>query len=169
MKIQNAMIKDILSDFIKFRKTLKEKDNAIPAAEVEADFVPDDELWQKFLNFVRGNTVSDSQLEELVSALCGKEEISLVKQMKQEIEKNCDYAEDIRRLHPTITATELQVCCYIVQGKTSEEIAQLMGVGISTITSGRCRLRSKLGLKKNRSLKVYLDSVSRLKRERRQK
>ena len=85
------------------------------------------------------------------------------------MEDSREYAEDIRKLHPTITATELQICCYIIEGKSSEEISQLMGVGVSTITSNRCRIRTKLGISKERSLKVYLDSVTRLKKKNKKK
>lgn len=154
------MLKDIFREFINSRRVSKNIKNTESA---NADSFPSQELWQQFLDFIRSNRITEKQLDEIISALGGNEDASLVKQVKQQLENTCDYAYEIRKSHPQITAIELETCCYIIEGKSSLEISQLMGVGISTVTSNRCRLREKLQVPRGRSLKVYLDSITRLK------
>lgn len=158
------MIKNLLKEFISSRVRPK----ASESDGKEGDgFVPSEALWKQFLQFVGSDRITERQMEEVIAAMSRKDDMTFVKQMKEKIELNCDYAGDIRRKHPKITATELQICCYIVEGKSSKEIAKLMGVGTSTITANRSRLRTKLGIAHGRNLKVYLDSISRLKRRQR--
>ena len=157
------MIKDILRDFINSKKASRDKEQLLSSNTNKICFIPNTELWQKILDFIKSDDITDEQLEDLISVLSEKEDTFFVEQIKKEIENNYDYSECIRKKHPTITATELQICCYIAQGKSSEEMAKLMGVGISTITSNRSRLRTKLGLTRNKNLKVYLDSITPLK------
>ncbi len=149
------MIKNLLKEFISLRKGSKN----IEVCTNKEIYLPSQKQWKQCLDFIRSNHITEDQIEEVIIALGGKE------QVKKEIEKEYRYAEDIRKKHPNITSSELQICCYIVEGKLSKEIATLMGVCTSTITAHRCHLRSKLGVRKGRSLKVYLDSISRLKRK----
>ena len=160
------MIKNLLKELISLRKDSKEAEITI---NNEDKFIPSEKQWQKFIDFIGSNRITETQIEEIIIAMSGKEGASVIQQIKKEMEDSREYAEDIRKLHPTITATELQICCYIIEGKSSEEISQLMGVGGSTITSNRCRIRTKLGISKERSLKVYLDSVTRLKKKNKKK
>jgi PAS domain S-box-containing protein len=64
---------------------------------------------------------------------------------------------DLARLSPA----ETQVANLIRQGKTTKEIAELMGLATSTIDFHRHNIRSKLGLKhKGINLTTYLTSVA---------
>ncbi|MFZ7126732.1 MAG: PAS domain S-box protein [Desulfobacterales bacterium] len=64
---------------------------------------------------------------------------------------------DFARLSPN----ETQVANMVRQGRTTKEIAELMGVATSTIDSYRNSIRDKLGLRnKGINLKSYLTSIS---------
>lgn len=141
-------MKNFLKELLNLRKRL------LPEKPEPGTFIPSQELWADILTFVRSSSISNEQIRELVEALSIKED---------------KYADDIRRKHPKLTARELKICNYVVEGKECREIADLMNVGTSTITACRCRIRRKLNLPKGRSLKVYLDSISRLKRSKEQK
>lgn len=136
-------MKNLLKELLNLRKRI------LPDKSEPSTFVPTDELWADILAFVRSSDITDEQIRELVEALSIKED---------------KYADDIRRKHPKLTARELKICNYVVEGKECREIADLLNVGTSTITACRCRIRRKLNIPKGRSLKVYLDSISRLKR-----
>lgn len=155
------MIKNLLKEFINLRKL-----SEVSGLNVENEelFVPSEELWMKFLRFIESDRITVKQIEEIITAMSRKNDVVFIKQIKETIENNCDYAEDIRKKHPKITPSELRICCYIVEGKSSAEIAALMKVEVSTVTSYRSRIRTKMGVRRGRSLKVYLDSISRLKR-----
>lgn len=164
----DIMIKDILFDFLNRRKTAKKQEFQLSDDDARQfeQFVPGQLVWENLLKYIRSNEISERQLEELIAAMGRKEITSIARQVKQEMECECDYSSEIRRLHPKVSANELTICCYVIQGKSSREIGELMKVGTSTITSYRCRLRAKLKIKQGTSLKVYLDSITRLKRSR---
>lgn len=67
----------------------------------------------------------------------------------------------IRECHQGLSALELQLCCYIVEGKSVTEISLLREVTISAVTLARSRLRKKFGLKPEDSLRDYLESIVR--------
>lgn len=68
-------------------------------------------------------------------------------------------ANALKRKHPGLTSGELELCCMIVKGYSAGNISRIRGVGVSTITSTRCRLRHKISLPEGESLKSYLESV----------
>jgi DNA-binding CsgD family transcriptional regulator len=57
--------------------------------------------------------------------------------------------------HHNFTPTESQVASLIKDGKTTKEIAEIMGVAPSSIDTHRKSVRKKLGL---RNMKVNLES-----------
>ncbi|MBU0960332.1 MAG: helix-turn-helix transcriptional regulator [Proteobacteria bacterium] len=63
-------------------------------------------------------------------------------------------------LHLLLTPQELEVATLVRQGKSSQELAELMSVSLSTISFHRKNLRSKLGLQdRSRNLRTYLLSL----------
>nr|WP_321467182.1 LuxR C-terminal-related transcriptional regulator [uncultured Desulfobulbus sp.] len=59
-----------------------------------------------------------------------------------------------------LTPQEIEVAALVRQGKSSQEIADVLGVSLATISFHRKKLRGKLGLsKKNINLRTYLLSL----------
>ena len=54
---------------------------------------------------------------------------------------------------------ELHICVLIVMGKTVSDICYIRNVSQSTVTSVRCQLRKKFGLRKDEILQYHLRSV----------
>jgi DNA-binding NarL/FixJ family response regulator len=60
----------------------------------------------------------------------------------------------------SISPTEVQVANLIKCGKRNKEIAEILGVSLNTVLTHRYRLRSKLGLKREKvNLRSYLNSI----------
>lgn len=148
-------MKDIFRDFMKRKQTEEGKSKP---------FTPDEEHWNMFLEFIGSDRISEQQVSDLCSVLKKRAETDLFEELRIKVEEERDYSEDILKKHPKLTPAEVKICCYIIQGKSSSEIAQLQNIQVSTVTATRCRIRSKLGIKQGKSLKIYLDSISRLKR-----
>jgi PAS domain S-box-containing protein len=108
------------------------------------------------------NELIRPQLSRLMSMKLGLKEIGLLRV----IESNLDdivsplvhkLTFELARLSPA----ETRVANLIRQGKTTKEIAHLMGLATSTIDFHRHNIRSKLGLKHKRiNLSTYLSSVT---------
>jgi len=124
---------------------------------------------EKFINFF---DLDSEQLELLKTNNISREDtLRLLGKMEERIqERILDCAKDLvqseeeiiaalKKMHPDLTFTELQLCCYIVRGKTVAEICDIRNVSASTVTSVRSRLRTKLGLRKKESLQGYLKTV----------
>ena len=54
---------------------------------------------------------------------------------------------------------DLQLCCYIAEGLTTGEIAQIVFQAVSSVTARRSRLRTKLGLKESDRLHDYINML----------
>lgn len=63
-------------------------------------------------------------------------------------------------LHLLLTPQEVEVAALVRQGKSSQEIADVLGVSLSTISFHRKNLRRKLGLQeRSKNLRTYLLSL----------
>ena len=124
---------------------------------------------EKLINFFD----LDSEQLQLIKTnnMTREDTFRLLEKMEERLqEKIVDYAKNLvkneeeiiaalKKTHPDLTFTELQLCCFIVRGKTVAEICDIRNVSASTVTSVRSRLRTKLGLKKKESLQGYLKTV----------
>jgi DNA-binding CsgD family transcriptional regulator len=67
--------------------------------------------------------------------------------------------DKITRKHPDLTINEIKLVCFVLSGMSNKEIGGLFGVEAETIKKGRYRLKKKLQLKEEESLKFYLDNL----------
>jgi len=79
-------------------------------------------------------------------------------QIRENLEAVCSsFSRDLKSMD--LTGTEIQVANYICHGRTTKEIASLMGVAQSTINTHRSHIRNKIGIRNERvSLKSFLFS-----------
>ena len=88
---------------------------------------------------------------------------ALIDRVKDVIVKEETVKQAIRKTHVGLTDKDLQLCCYIAEGLTTGEIAQILIQAVSSVTARRSRLRTKLGLKESDSLRDYINML--VKRE----
>ncbi|MBS1566064.1 MAG: hypothetical protein JST39_16870 [Bacteroidetes bacterium] len=67
--------------------------------------------------------------------------------------------DKITRKHPDLTINEIKLVCFVLSGMSNKEIAGVFGVEAETIKKGRYRLKKKLQLREEESLKFYLDNL----------
>lgn len=58
--------------------------------------------------------------------------------------------------HPTLTAADKRLCCYIKMGLLSKEIAPLINISYKSVEMARYRLRKKIDLPPETTLTDYL-------------
>ena len=69
------------------------------------------------------------------------------------------FLKQLSTLSPNLSPMDIRVAGLIKEGKSSKEIAKILGVSINTVVSYRYRLRTKLGLKNEKiNLRSYLSS-----------
>jgi DNA-binding CsgD family transcriptional regulator len=70
------------------------------------------------------------------------------------------YASGLGILSGKLSQREKEVAMMVKQGKLSKEIAQTLGVDVTTVNTQRNSIRKKLGLSKNRKLRLrdYLNA-----------
>lgn len=69
------------------------------------------------------------------------------------------FIQRLQELHPTLTRTEVRVCCYLRMGLSSKDIAPLFNISYRSVEMTRYRLRKKLGLERSDNLTAYLESI----------
>lgn len=133
----NTALKILLSEYKAQGSVLEEKVN-----------VNIDELTRPQLAKLREGKLSDRQRSLLEAAMNSLEQIT---------------APMIRRFileGSRLTPTEVQVAGLIRQGRTSKDIAESMGVAVSTVVYHRLNIRKRLGLaNKKVNLQSYLQSL----------
>lgn len=142
-----------------------------------------EELSNAMLNLARKNemllSISDS-LSKLQSKIQKEGKDSLdeeLKKIQSLISENISHDDDWRKfthnfdavyegfikrlkeLHPTLTRTELKVCCYLRMGLSSKDIAPLFSISYRSVEMTRYRLRKKLLLPRETNLTAYLESL----------
>lgn len=70
-----------------------------------------------------------------------------------------DFTKRLRKLHPSLTPTELKVCCYLRMGLNSKDMAPLFNISYRSVEMTRYRLRKKLGLEREDNLSDYLHRI----------
>ena len=144
-----------------------------------------EELSNAMLNLARKNemllNISDSltKLQSRVAAAGnGSPEVdSEIKKIQSLISQNISHDDDWRKfthnfdavyegftkrlqeLHPTLTRTELKVCCYLRMGLSSKDMAPLFSISYRSVEMTRYRLRKKLNLSREVNLVEYLESL----------
>lgn len=153
----------LLSTYILYSYTMALSRN------IEEDKMSAEEEWKKLLNYIgldkqqldilRNGNPTNNDISKLISRMDeGVQEI-IMQNAKAVVHDDQIIMDSLRHKHPNITAGELELCCMIVKGHTVSDISRIRGVGASTVTSTRSRLRQKISLPAKESLKSYLEAV----------
>ena len=67
--------------------------------------------------------------------------------------------DKVIRKHPDLTTHEIKLVCFVLSGVSNKEIAGAFAVEPESVKKARYRLKKKLHLKEEESLKYYLDSL----------
>lgn len=70
------------------------------------------------------------------------------------------FHEKLLNAHPHLSSKDLRICSYLMMNLSSKEIAKILNVLPSSIDVGRSRLRKKLNLTEQDSLREYLSKFS---------
>jgi DNA-binding CsgD family transcriptional regulator len=69
------------------------------------------------------------------------------------------FFENLKKIKPDLTQSELRLCAYIKMNLTTKEIANLLNISDRSIQTNRYRLKRKLGLDANKSLINYIQAL----------
>ncbi len=67
------------------------------------------------------------------------------------------FFENLLKVHPDLTKTEVKFCTYLRLHLTSQQIASAMDISMEAIRKNRYRIRKKLNLKTEDSLEAHID------------
>jgi DNA-binding CsgD family transcriptional regulator len=67
-----------------------------------------------------------------------------------------NFRANLLKINPTFTSSELTVCAWIREDKSSSQIAYTLGTSVRTIDTHRSRIRRKLGLNNTENLRSFL-------------
>lgn len=85
---------------------------------------------------------------------------SKLKLIKNDIETlNYKFSKKIKELHPNLTKTDIEICCYLHMSLGRKEIARLRNTSIEAVRKSRYRLRKKMNLAAEEDLDDYIQSI----------
>ncbi len=70
-----------------------------------------------------------------------------------------DFTQRLQQRHAGLTPTELRVCCYLIMGLNSKEMARVFNISHRSVEMTRYRLRKKLDLTRDTNLTEYLQGI----------
>lgn len=138
-----------------YRSELERKKVKNQQEEILSYFELEPEQWQ----ILKNTKMSSEDTHELLENMGKQMREKIINEAKVLVYNDEAIIEAITRVHDDLTASELEICCHIVNGKTVNEICNIRNVSPSTVTSVRSRLRTKMGLAKKDNLKRYLRSL----------
>ncbi|NDV94834.1 LuxR family transcriptional regulator [Dysgonomonas sp. 521] len=117
------------------------------------------ELEPEQWRLIKNSKITPEKTEELLHNLGKRMRDTIIDQAKNLIYTNEEMIDILRKRNTDMTSSEMEICCYIIQGKTVREICEIRHISPSTVTSTRSRIRAKLGLEKNENLQQYLRTL----------
>lgn len=143
-----------------------------------------EELSNAMLNLSRKNEVLQAVAQDLeklrrqiADGATGRNVESQFKRIQSAIAENISHDDDWRKFthnfdavyegfmkrlqkkHPTLTRSELRVCCYLRMGLSSKDMAPLFNISYRSVEMTRYRVRKKLGLAREDNLSEYLEAL----------
>lgn len=80
--------------------------------------------------------------------------------IKNDIEGvNKDFVQRMKKVHPNLTNTDLEICMYIRMSLERKEIARLRYTTVEAVKKARYRLRKKMSLSSDTDLENYIKSI----------
>ncbi|MEW7289157.1 7TM diverse intracellular signaling domain-containing protein [Aquimarina sp. 2304DJ70-9] len=96
-------------------------------------------------------------IANLRSELIEDSQLSLI---KNDIETlNYEFIQRIKRIHPRLTKTDLEICTYLRMSLGRKEIARLRFTSLDAVKKSRNRLRKKMELPPEENLGEYIRSI----------
>lgn len=74
-------------------------------------------------------------------------------------ELNSNFFNDLKKLNAKLTQNELKICALTKLGFNLKETASLLNVSINTVKNARYRLKLKIGIEREDSLKEFIDNL----------
>ena len=111
---------------------------------------------EAYLRISNTDQLSPEDTDRLFSMLKPKSQHNLVNAMRQHLKNHLMDDNNIARIFPMLTKTEVDVCNLILQGKTMTEIGQLLDKTDKNVGVVRTHIRSKLNVPQDENLKKYL-------------
>lgn len=125
--------------------------------------------FQKTLDAIK-DTLNKKEVSQAIQGEIEKEvvslknDINLTKNFNDRLEEfqanynqtNPDFANNLKRLAPSLTNGEIRHCMLLKNNMSTDEIANLMGVEKTTLRTARHRIHKKLSLEKGVKLQDYL-------------
>jgi len=117
------------------------------------------ELENRFLANIRELVLP--YLERLNTGKLQQREKALISIIKEHLEDiSSPFLHRLSALHLLLTPQELEVSLLVRQGKSSQEIGDILNISVATVSFHRKKLRKKLGLEdRGQNLRTYLLSL----------
>lgn len=117
------------------------------------------ELENRFLANIRELVLP--YLERLNTGKLQQREKALIAIIKEHLEDiSSPFLHRLSALHLLLTPQELEVSLLVRQGKSSQEIGDILNISVATVSFHRKKLRKKLGLEdRGQNLRTYLLSL----------
>lgn len=154
-------IKNLSTKVVELNKTIEigKEERTMLLSESIQQLQSKQKLVSRLVDIKNNNT--DENLNGIIAELKStKLEESRKIILKQNLEElNSDFLQKLKRQEKNLTAGEIEICAMIRLGFSSKEICNIRAISIYTLKSARYRIRKKIKLSQDLTLKDYLQSL----------
>lgn len=75
------------------------------------------------------------------------------------VKTNPDFLAQLARDYPSLTDVDMKYCCYLKMNMTNDDIRTLLGINQESVRTHKYRLKKKLSLAREQSLRTYLQTA----------
>ncbi|GAB2808417.1 hypothetical protein GCM10027043_04440 [Ferruginibacter profundus] len=76
------------------------------------------------------------------------------------VQTNPRFLTSLTNKFPSLTEVDLKYCCYLKMNMTNDDIRALLGINIESVRTHKYRLKKKLFLSKEKSVRAFLQAVN---------
>lgn len=105
-----------------------------------------------YVSMSRNDSPTQKEVDDFFALLNDRAKRNLIRAMEMKLASDNAKEDNLRRIFPEFTPSELQVSSLIIQGKKLSEICKVTGKSENNISTVRSHIRKKLGLGPNDDL-----------------
>lgn len=115
--------------------------------------------WNVLIESLKNKHISADKTLSVLKLINKNISQRIASQARQLVRDEQIYSPILLSHYPNLTCGELEVCLFIIRGMTVSQISAALNITLSTVTTIRSNIRTKMNLPKDINLRQHINSV----------
>lgn len=119
----------------------------------------DHQDWNVLIESLKNKHISADKTLSVLKLINENISHRIASQARQLVRDEQMYSPILLSRYPNLTSGELEVCLFIIRGMTVSQISAALNITLSTVTTIRSNIRTKMNLPKDINLRQHINTV----------